>query len=47
VWVENDLMVEILPPEYAAEYLAFTRPDKFAAALAAAPRQTARHRQPA
>jgi hypothetical protein len=47
VWVENNLMVEILPPEYAAEYLAFTRPDKFAAALAAAPRQTARHRQPA
>jgi len=47
VWVENDLMVEILPPEYAREYLAFTRPDKFAAALAEAPRQTARHRQPA
>jgi len=28
VWVENETMVEILPPEYAAEYLAFTRPDK-------------------
>src|SRR5471030_1077574 len=36
VWVENETMVEILPPEYAREYLAFTRPDKFEAALAAA-----------
>ena len=44
VWVENQSMVEILPPEYAAEYLAFTRPDKIAAALAAAPAQTARQR---
>ena len=42
VWVENETMVEILPPEYAREYLAFTRPDKVAAAMAAAPRQTAR-----
>ncbi len=25
VWVENETMVEILPPEYAREYLAFTR----------------------
>ena len=32
VWVENETMVEILPPEYAAEYLAFTRPDNIAAA---------------
>jgi hypothetical protein len=47
VWVENDLMVEILPPEYAAEYLAFTRPDKFVAAMAGAGTQAARHRQPA
>jgi hypothetical protein len=47
VWVENNLMVEILPPAYAAEYLAFTRPDKFMAQLAATPRQTARHRQAA
>ena len=36
VWVENETMVEILPPEFAAEYLAFTRPDKVAAAMAAA-----------
>lgn len=47
VWVENNLMVEILPPEYAREYLDFTRPDKFVAALNNAPRQTARHRQAA
>jgi hypothetical protein len=47
VWVENNLMVEILPPEYAREYLAFTRSDKFVAALSEAPRQAARHRQPA
>jgi hypothetical protein len=47
VWVENNLMVEILPPEYAREYLDFTRPDKFIAALSNAPRQTARHRQAA
>lgn len=44
VWVENQSMVEILPPEYAAEYLAFTRPDKIAAAMASAPAQTARQR---
>jgi hypothetical protein len=25
VWVENETLVEILPPEYAREYLAFTR----------------------
>jgi hypothetical protein len=37
-------MVEILPPEYAAEYLAFTRPDNIAAAMAAAAPQAARHR---
>ncbi|HEV2185941.1 MAG TPA: hypothetical protein VGR70_01960 [Stellaceae bacterium] len=47
VWVENNLMVEILPPEYAREYLDFTRPEKFVAALSNAPRQTARHRQAA
>src|SRR6478672_6873185 len=33
VWVENETMVEILPPEYAAEYLAFTRPDKVLTAM--------------
>jgi len=44
VWLENESMVEILPPEFAAEYLAFTRPDKIAAAMAAAAPGTSRHR---
>jgi len=44
VWVENETMVEILPPEFAAEYLAFTRPDKIAAAMAAAQPATSRQR---
>jgi hypothetical protein len=43
VWVENETMVEILPPDYAAEYLAFTRPDKVLAAMDAAPRAGGRH----
>jgi hypothetical protein len=47
VWVENETMVEILPPEYAREYLAFARPDKIQATLAAAPAASARQRQPA
>ncbi len=47
VWVENETMVEVLPPEYAAEYLAFTRKDKVAADMAAAPSAAARHRVPA
>jgi hypothetical protein len=42
VWVENETMVEILPPEYAAEYLAFTRPDKVTAAMAAGRASAAR-----
>jgi hypothetical protein len=45
VWVENQTMVEILPPEYAQEYLAFTRPDKVRAAMAAGTASAARHRQ--
>jgi hypothetical protein len=45
VWVENETMVEILPPEYAREYLAFTRPDKVMAAMAATPAATARQRE--
>ena len=45
VWVENETMVEILPPEYAQEYLAFTRPDKVTAAMAAARTATARQHQ--
>jgi hypothetical protein len=42
VWVENETMVEILPPEFAREYLAFTRPEKVTAAMAAAAVATAR-----
>ena len=34
VWVENETMVEVLPPDYAAEYLAFARPDMFGANVA-------------
>jgi catechol 2,3-dioxygenase-like lactoylglutathione lyase family enzyme len=45
VWVENEQMVEVLPPEYAAEYLAFTDPAKVAASMAAAPARPSR--QPA
>ena len=37
VWLENESMVEVLPPEYAAEYLAFARPDEIEAALKSAP----------
>ena len=44
VWLENETMVEILPPEFAREYLAFTQPDKIAAAMAAAPVAAARQR---
>ncbi len=48
VWVENNTMVEILPPEYAAEYLAFTNRDKIVASMAAGGASAARHaRQPA
>jgi catechol 2,3-dioxygenase-like lactoylglutathione lyase family enzyme len=44
VWIENETMVEILPPEYAAEYLAFTRPDNVKAAIAGAATAAARQR---
>jgi hypothetical protein len=44
VWLENETMVEILPPEFAREYLAFTQPGKIAAAMAAAPVAAARQR---
>ena len=46
VWVENDTMVEVLPPEFAAEYLAFTRPEKVLSAMAAAGTAAARHQRP-
>jgi hypothetical protein len=45
VWVENQTMVEILPPEYAREYLDFTRPDKFMAALSETRTPSARHQR--
>jgi hypothetical protein len=45
VWVENDTMVEVLPPEFAAEYLAFTDKSKVLAAMAKAPAGVARQRQ--
>jgi hypothetical protein len=45
VWVENETLVEILPPEYALEYLACTRPDQVKSAMAAASTATARHLQ--
>ena len=44
VWVENETMVEILPPEYAREYLDFTRPGRVTTAMAKAPTPEARHR---
>jgi len=34
-----------LPPEFAAEYLAFTRPDKVQGAMAAAPARPSRQQQ--
>jgi hypothetical protein len=43
VWVENETMVEVLPPEFAAEYLAFTRPDKVLAAMASTQSAAGRH----
>jgi hypothetical protein len=44
VWLENEFMVEVLPPEFAREYLEFTRADKVVAAMAAAGPATSRHR---
>ena len=37
VWVEKEQMIEVLPPEYAAEYLAWTQPADLASRMAAAP----------
>ena len=37
VWVENDTMVEVLPPDFAAEYLAWTRPDTVSTRMAGRP----------
>lgn len=44
IWVENESMIEILPPDFAAEYLAFTNPAKVQQAMANAPAQHARQR---
>ena len=44
VWVENDTMVEVLPPEFAAEYLAFTDKNKVLTAMSNTPRAADRHR---
>ena len=38
-------MVEILPPAYAREYLAFTRPDSIRATMAATRPAAGRQRQ--
>jgi catechol 2,3-dioxygenase-like lactoylglutathione lyase family enzyme len=43
VWVENHVMVEILPPAYAAEYLAFTNRDKIVASMKEGRASAARH----
>src|ERR1700734_813655 len=43
VWVENQTMVEVLPPAYARENLDFTRPDKFVAPLAESRPPSGRH----
>jgi hypothetical protein len=42
VWIDSATMVEILPPEYAREYLACTPPDNVRAAMAKAPNAPAR-----
>lgn len=44
VWVENETMIEVLPPAYAEEYLAFTRPGNVKAAMARATASAARQR---
>jgi len=43
VWVENETMVEILPPDFAAEYLAFTRPDQILTRMEATQTATGRN----
>jgi hypothetical protein len=43
VWVENDTMVEVLPPDFAAEYLAWARPGTVATRMTSAPTSGARH----
>lgn len=43
VWVENETMVEILPPNYAREYLTFIHPDNVRQAMARGTASAARH----
>jgi len=45
VWVENDTMVEVLPPAFAAEYLACFRKDAVLDNMAKAPTPEARQRR--
>jgi len=45
VWVENETMIEVLPPAYAQEYLAFFRPDTVQTAMTSRPASAARQRQ--
>jgi hypothetical protein len=42
VWVENEALVEILPPEFTREYLAATHPDRAVAEIAKAAPAAAR-----
>jgi hypothetical protein len=44
VWVENETMIEVLPPGYAWEYLVFTRPENITVAMSRAPSPSARQR---
>lgn len=39
----DDTMVGVLPPDFAAEYLAWTRPDTVATRMGSAPSSGARH----
>jgi hypothetical protein len=45
VWVENDTMVEVLPPDFAAEYLASFRQEGLLERIANAPTPAARQRR--
>lgn len=45
VWVENETMIEVLPPAYAQEYLAFFRPDSVKTSMTSRPASAARQRQ--
>ena len=28
IWIENEILIEVLPPEFAEEYLSVTRPER-------------------